>query len=131
MPSGLADLVTGAPAGSDANANDVDGLTSARSRQIDLGGGRWTVSFRFTFAHDAGASSADYLRLSVVHGSTTTPLWTTLGKAAERNARWRTKAFSLSAYAGQQIRLLFEAVDGDADNIVEAAIDDLRVYQTP
>jgi aminopeptidase S len=131
VPSGLSALVTGAAAGANANANDVDGLTTATSPTIHLRSGPWTLRFRYTFAHNAAATSADYLRLSVVAGGTTTPVWTLAGKSSERNARWRTKKLSLSAWAGQDIRLLVEANDGAADNIVEAALDDMRVYRTP
>ena len=131
VPSGLSALVTGALGGGSANANDVDGLTTATSPTIHLGSGPWTLRLRYTFAHNAAATSADYLRVSVVAGGTTTPVWTLLGKPSERNARWRTKKLSLSAWAGQDVRLLIEANDGGADNIVEAALDDMRIYRTP
>jgi aminopeptidase S len=129
--SGEAALVSGALAGAGANANDLDGTTTAESPPIDLGSGSWTVKFRFAFAHDAASSADDRLRLSVVQGGSATPMWTASGKPSERNATWTTKTFSLSAYAGQTIRLRFIAVDGAADNLVEAAIDNVRVYQTP
>jgi aminopeptidase S len=87
------------------------------------------VKFRFTFAHDAAATPADYLRLGIVRGGSTNAIWTASGKSAERNAAWTTKTFSLTAYAGQTIRLKFTAVDGAADSLVEAAIDNVRVYQ--
>lgn len=131
VPSGQMLLVTGAAAGANANANDVDGSTSALSPRISLGKGDWRVRFRFTFAHDASASGADFLRLSVVAGSTTTTLWTAWGKPTERNARWRTRTLNLAAWAGRDIRLLLQATDGAADNILEAAVDDVRVYRAP
>jgi hypothetical protein len=131
VPSGLSALVTGAAAGANANANDVDGSTTALSPIFRLGGGAWTLRFRYTFAHSAAATIADYLRVSVVAGATTTPIWTLAGKSSERNARWRTKKLSLSAWAGQNVRLLIEARDGAADTIVEAALDDMRIYRTP
>lgn len=129
--SGMAELVTGASAGPSADANDVDGTTTALSPRFTLGGGDWRVRLRFTFGHDAASSAADFLRLSVVSGSTTTPIWTLPGKPSERNARWRTKTFSLDDWAGKRIRLLLVASDGGTDNIVEAAIDDVRVFRVP
>lgn len=130
-PSGEAALVSGASAGANANANDIDGLTSALSPPVELGNGAWTVRFRFTFAHDRAATSADFVRLIVVRGGTRTRIWKLNGNSTERNAKWRTRTLNLSAFAGQTIRLLFEARDGAADNIVEVAIDDVRVYRTP
>lgn len=129
--SGESALVTGAPAGGDASAFDVDGTTTATSGPIQLGSGKWKVKFRFTFAHDALSSADDKLRLSVVRGSTVTNIWTAKGKPAERNAAWTTKTFSLNAFAGQTIRLRFTAVDGATDNLVEAAIDNVRVFSAP
>ena len=130
-PSGESVLVTGALAGSNANANDVDGLTSALSPQTELGAGAWRVRFRFTFAHDAAATSADFVRLVVVRGGTRTQIWRASGKPAERNAKWRTRKLDLSAFAGQSIQLVFEVQDGAGDNVVEASVDDIRVFQAP
>jgi carboxypeptidase T len=128
--SGQQDLVTGAAAGGVA-ANDVDGgVTSTLSPDFHLGSGNWALRFSFTFAHDAAATSADYLRVSVVDGATVTPIWTAAGASANRNARWRQKSVSLNTWAGSTIQLLVQASDGGVDNVVEAAIDDVRVYQT-
>jgi hypothetical protein len=38
---------------------------------------------------------------------------------------------SLDAYAGQTVRLLFEACDCAATSLVEAVVDDVRVYKVP
>jgi hypothetical protein len=123
-------LVTGATRGASANANDLDGLTSVRSPQFDVGGpssNGWKVRFRYTFAHAANASSADYLRL-LVDGD---EVWRTGGATSERNAAWQLVTLSLDAYAGQNVRLTFEACDCASDSLVEAAVDDVRVYQVP
>ncbi len=127
--SGQADLVTGRTTGGAVDANDVDGVTTALSPDIRLGSGAWRLTFNYTFAHDAAATNADFLRFSVVRGSTVTPIWTLSGQAANRNARWLTRKMDLTAWAGQSIQLLIEARDGGTDNIVEAAIDDLRVFK--
>ncbi|HEY8135581.1 MAG TPA: M14 family zinc carboxypeptidase [Candidatus Limnocylindrales bacterium] len=123
-------LVTGAARGASANANDLDGLTSVRSPQFDLGGSSssgWRVQFRYTFAHAANSSSADYLRL-LVDGQ---EVWRSSGAASERKASWGLATVSLDAYAGQTVRLLFEACDCAATSLVEAVVDDVRVYKVP
>ena len=129
VTSGQADLVTGRAAGATVDADDVDGTTSVLSPRIELGPGGWRLAFRYTFAHDAAATNADFLRVSVVRGSTITPIWTLSGQALNRNARWLTRKLALNSWAGQNIKLLIEARDGGVDNIVEAAIDDLRVFK--
>jgi hypothetical protein len=131
--SGRAALVTGLARGGSATANDVDGgTTSALSPTVRLGAGAWTLRFRFTFAHNAAAGASDYLRVSVVeNGNVVTPVWTVTGAPANRNAAWSTASVPLDAWAGQTVRLLVEANDGNSDNIVEAAVDDLRVFSTP
>jgi hypothetical protein len=37
----------------------------------------------------------------------------------------------LDEFAGQSVRVTVEATDGAADSLVEAGIDDVRVYQAP
>jgi carboxypeptidase T len=128
--SGEDTLVTGAAAGASAGANAVDGTTSVLSPEITLGSGRWTLKFKFSFAHNAASTAADYLRVSVVHGGSTTTLWAVRGQASNRNGRWRGKSFSLDAYAGQGVQLLITA-SGAAGHLVEAELDDVRVFQTP
>lgn len=123
-------LVTGAVRGANANANDLDGLTSVRSPQFDLGGpssSGWRVQFRYTFGHGANSSAADYLRL-LVDGQ---EVWRSSGAASERNATWQLVTVSLDAHAGQTVRLVFEACDCAANSLVEAVVDDVRVYQVP
>jgi carboxypeptidase T len=130
--SGEADLVTGATAGSTANSNDVDGgLTSILSPPIKLAAGSWTLDFNYTFAHDTLATSADFMRIRVVSGTTRATVFSVAGAATERNAVWTNVRRSLDAYAGKTVRLLVEAADTGADSLLEAAIDDLRVYTTP
>ena len=109
--SGLASLVTGATTGGSVTANDVDGgVTSALSPEIRLGSPGstgWTLSFRYTFAHNALAKTGDQLRIKV-NGTT---VFVQSANGTHRNADWATATVSLDAYAGQTIRLLVEAVD--------------------
>ena len=129
--SGMADLVTGAAAGAAANADDVDGgVTTARSPALTLGSPAstgWALEFEYTFAHNAQASAADFLRISV-NG---TVVFTQTGFAGNRNAVWTPVSLNLDAFAGQTVHIHVQAADGGPDSLVEAAIDDIRVYQQP
>ena len=128
---GKAALVTGAKAGAKAGSNDLDGgVTSARSPAVQLGTSGstgWTLDFRYTFAHDARSSAADYLRVSV-NGTT---VFEADGSATNANAAWTEATVNLDAFAGQQVRVLVQAADGGPDSLVEAAVDDVRIYQAP
>ncbi len=127
--SGLAELVTGAAAGSSAQANDLDGgATSAQSPAFKLGGRRskgWTLDFEYTFAHNKKATSADYLRV-LVNGS---EVFRVAGNGANQNAVWTHATVGLDAFAGQTIRVTIEAADAGADSLVEAEVDDVRLYR--
>jgi hypothetical protein len=127
-PSGMAALVTG-PRGGKVNANDLDGgLTSVLSPPFTLAnGGGWKLEFQYRFAHGPTADSADFLRVSV-NGDV---LFIQEGIAEDRNGAWAPVSLDLDAYAGQTVRLLFEAADGGADTLVEASVDDVRVYRQP
>jgi len=123
--SGEDALVTGATAA----AGDVDGgTTSVQSPLVRLGEAGttgWTLDFRYTFAHDARATSTDYLRV-LADG---TEVFRVAGNGVNQYAAWTHAQVSLDAFAGQSVRLTIEAADNGADALVEAAVDDVRVYQ--
>src|SRR4029450_2348182 len=97
---GTFDLVTGATAGASAGANDVDGgTTTLLSPSITLPTGTLTLGFSWYLAHLNNSSSADYFRVRIVSGSTTTTLFTQTGAASDRAAAWQTASVNLSAYA--------------------------------
>jgi carboxypeptidase T len=130
--SGRRALVTGATAGARASSNDVDGgSTTIRSRAISLPAdptdlGRLT--FWWTFAHNAKASADDALRVIVeAEDGTPTTVFEVLGSPVARTATWRDATIDLDPWAGEAIHLVIEAVDGGSGNIVEAAIDDVRI----
>ena len=129
--SGQAALVTGAKAGANANKYDLDGgVTSVQSPSVGLGSSGstgWMLGFRYSFAHDARSSAADYLRVSV-NGTT---VFEADGSATNVNAAWADETVSLDAFAGQQVHVLVQAADGGPDSLVEAAVDDVRIYQAP
>ena len=127
--AGSNDLVTGRLAGSAAGDYDVDGgVTSARSPAVTLpSSGTLTLSLAWYLAHGSNSSSADYLRVSVVHNGGTTVLLTQTGAAANRNASWAVANLNLTPYAGQSVRILVEAADASGASLVEAAVDNVTI----
>ncbi len=130
--SGSKALVTGAAAGSSASAGDVDGgTTTVRSRAIALPADPADVgalTLRYVFAHNAASTADDAFRVLVeAEDGTLTPVFERLGDAVDRDAAWSSMSASVDAWAGQSIHLVLEAVDGGADNLVEAAVDDVRI----
>ena len=124
-------LVTGAAAGSSAGANDLDGgVTTIRSPAITLPTGTLTLTFSAYLAHLNNATSADYLRVRVVSGSTSTTVFTQTAAASTRAAAWSPATVNLSAYAGQTVNLLVEAADAGTASLIEAAVDDMRIIQS-
>jgi aminopeptidase S len=125
---GSFDLVTGASAGSSAGANDVDGgTTTILSPSITLPTGTLTLSFSWYLSHLSNATSADYVRIRVVAGSTTTTVFTQSAAASDRAASWTTGSADLSSFAGQSIRLSVEAADASTASLVEAAVDNVKI----
>jgi len=129
--SGTNDLVTGATAGADAGANDIDGgTTSIRSPAITLpSSGTLTLRFQWYLAHGANASSADFFRVTIV-GSTTSVVFTQAGAATNRNGAWALNSVNISSFAGQTVRILIEAADASGASLVEAGVDDVTVVQS-
>ena len=130
--SGSSDLVTGAAAGSSAASNDVDGgRTTIRSRSIVLPEdptAYGALTFLYSFAHSATATTADWFRVKVEDESgTLTTVFERLGAPVDRDAAWRSAAVSLEDWAGQAIHIVVEARDGAHGNLVEAAVDDIRI----
>ena len=136
--SGTNGLVTGRLAGANPNDHDVDdGVTSIQSSGIALPATTepLTLYFHWYLAHLANATSADYFRVSVVvdpsllgkAGATVIPVFTQTGTPSDRSASWKCSAVDLSDYAGQSIRLRFEAADLATSSLIEAGVDDIRI----
>ncbi|WP_430783385.1 M28 family metallopeptidase [Actinoplanes sp. G11-F43] len=125
-------LVTGATAGSSAGANDLDGgISSITSPAITLpSSGTLTLGLSWYLAHLNNATSADYLRIRVVAGSTTTTLLTQTAAATNKAAAWTTATANLTPYAGQSIRIQVEAADAGTASLVEAAVDNLVITRS-
>jgi Zn-dependent metalloprotease len=129
--SGLNDLVTGRLAGAGAGDNDIDsGTTSIRSPGITLPAtGNLVLSFNFYLAHGSNATSADFLRVRIVSGTTTTTVFQRLGAAQNVNGAWALTSVNLNSFAGQTINILIEAADASTASLVEAGVDDVRIIR--
>ncbi|MEV6963824.1 metallophosphoesterase [Hamadaea sp. NPDC051192] len=126
--SGTGCLVTGRLAGSSYGANDLDGgVTSIRSPLITLPAGSSTLSLKYNLAHGDNSSADDYLRVSVVDGTTVTVVVQRLGSATEVAGAWQTATADLSAYAGRSIRLLVSVADAGTGSLLEAQVDDIAI----
>ncbi|TYC06556.1 zinc carboxypeptidase [Micromonospora sp. WP24] len=123
------DLVTGRLAGTGAGDYDLDGgVTSAQSPAVTLpAAGTLTLSLAWYLAHGSNSSSADYLRVSVVHGGGTTTLLNQAGAATNRNGSWAVANLNLTPYAGQSVRIVVQAADASGASLVEAAVDNVTI----
>jgi hypothetical protein len=132
-PSGRAAFVTGRLAGDRPSAYDLDGRTTIRSPRITLPGtSGQRLTFRWFLGHAASATSADHLR-AIVEGQDggQTVVWERTGTPATVAGAWQSAAVALDAWAGQTIRIRFEAVDGAAASTIDAGVDDIRVTRPP
>ena len=130
-PSGARAFVTGAPAGTSANANDLDGRTTIRSPAIDLAAGLGQrLTFAYVFAHSAASTSADSLRAIVERADgSLVQVFGIPGRPVDVDGAWRSVSVSLDAFAGQSVHLRFVANDGGPNNLLEVELDDIRVTQ--
>jgi aminopeptidase S len=85
------------------------------------------LSFSFYLAHGSNASNADFLRVSIVSGATTTVVFQRLGAATDVDGVWASTSASLNAFAGQTVTIRIEAADASTASLVEAGIDDVRI----
>ncbi|MEV3977068.1 M14 family zinc carboxypeptidase [Nonomuraea sp. NPDC049758] len=130
--SGTNDLVTGRLAGAAAGDYDLDGgVSSIQSPPITLPStGTLSLSLSWYLAHGSNASSADYFRVRVVGGTTTT-VFQQAGAATNRDGAWAVATADLTAYAGQTVRVLIDAADASGASLVEAGVDDVKITQQP
>ena len=133
-PSGVNALVTGPLAGASAGVNDIDGgVTTIQSPAITLPTGTLNLTFSFYLAHGTNSSSADFFRAFVVNAAgTATQVFQELGAADDDDAAYVTTApINLNAFAGQTVRIRFQAADAATASLVEAAVDDVIITRQP
>jgi aminopeptidase S len=123
-------LITGLSAGSWAGAYDVDGgLTSMQSPQITLPAGRITLTFRSYFAF-SGATSADYFRVRIARADgTAQTIYQETATGSAKGAVWTGRSLELSGFAGQAIRIRFEANDRVSGSYIEAGVDNVAIVR--
>ena len=128
VPSGSRALVTGAAAGSTSNSYDVDGITSIRGPLVGLAATTGSLTFRYYFAHASNSSSADYFRAFVEReDGSRTLVRQELGAANDDGPVWSTISVPMARWAGEKVRIVFEAADVSTGSTVEAAVDDVRI----
>jgi hypothetical protein len=127
--SGMRALVTGRLAGSGASARDLDGgVTTIRSTPIVLPEAVGPLTFRYYLAHDAQGSADDWLRVWVESADgTRTVVLEELGGPRDDDAAWASASVPMAPWAGQTVRIVIGAADGGRGNLVEAAVDDVRI----
>lgn len=126
--SGSRALVTGGAAGTTANSYDVDGITSVRGPLVQLGATTGSLTFQYYFAHASNSSSADYFRAYVEReDGSRTLVRQELGAANDDKPIWSSVMVSMAPWAGEKVRIVFEAADRSTASTVEAAVDDVRI----
>ena len=128
-PSGVNALVTGPLAGAAAGTHDIDGgVTSVQSPAITLPSGALSLSFSYYLAHGTNATSADFFRAFVVNASgTATQVFQELAATDDDDAAYATQTVDISAFAGQTVRIRFQAADAATASLVEAAVDNVTI----
>ncbi|MFQ5600819.1 MAG: PKD domain-containing protein [Candidatus Krumholzibacteriia bacterium] len=131
-PAGTTCLVTGNANPSDnIGVNDIDGgRTTMRSPIIDLSTAQDPVlSFWFWYTNNAGASPGRdtfTVDLSDDGGSS----WVTARTVHSAHHFWREHQVRISDFVGltNNVRVRFRAADEGSGSLVEAAVDDVRIF---
>jgi subtilisin family serine protease len=132
VPHGSLVAVTGAAAGGSAGVNDVDGGgTIITSPSISLpGSGDVNLVYEWTFAHLNNATNADFFRVSIISGGSTTVVHNVLGAASNRSGSWSTANISLNQFRGQSVQIRVEVADNATASLIEGAIDNVRIISS-
>jgi glucose/arabinose dehydrogenase len=123
-------LITGLTAGAAVGTNDLDGgVTSILSPPIALpAGATLSLSFQFYFAHLGNSSTDDFFRASIVGPTgTSTMVFEERGSTAVDAAAWAPRTVNLTTFAGQTVRIRFEAADAGTGSLVEAGVDAVTI----
>lgn len=129
--------VTGnAAVGAGVGTNDIDtGFTTLVSPAIDLSsGGNPIITYRRWFSNNAGANpNVKTMRVEISNNNGAT--WTTaetVGPTTQNSGGWLLGTInvqSLFPTLGSQVRVRFVPDDTGTGSVVEAAVDDFRVYR--
>ncbi|OPC77094.1 hypothetical protein B4N89_41745 [Embleya scabrispora] len=128
--SGTNALSTGARAGAEYGANDLDGgASSVRSPAITLPAGATAPNLRFSYNLATGDNSGadDHFRVRVLDGTQATTVFERNGTATEVAGTWQVANVDLSAFAGRTVRVEIEAADAGTASLIEAQVDDVTI----
>lgn len=130
-PEGTRCFVTGnGPVGGGLGDADVDGgITTLTSPVFDGSHPEARISYWRWYSNDTGAApNADSMPVQISNDGGVT--WVLLEEVTENANAWVQKTFRIADYVQPtaQVRLRFIARDLDAGSVVEAAVDDVRVY---
>ncbi|MCF6264533.1 MAG: putative Ig domain-containing protein [Xanthomonadales bacterium] len=128
-------------AGSSPQYIDLDGTTTIQSPSITIpSSGDSTLRFYYFMGSYSAGWNNDYFEVQIVAGGQVQTLWrNTAPSGVSVPSEWAEKTINLNAYAGQNIKVRFKAVDGNyyrgyphfryfGDNqVFEVGFDDIRV----
>jgi glucose/arabinose dehydrogenase len=123
-------FITGLWGGNAVGSADVDeGMTSVQSPTMTLPeSGLINLNFSYYFAHNNNARTSDYFRVFVVDASGTAHLmFAREGQNQVVQGVWTPAVVNLSGFAGETVRLRFEAADEANGSIIEAGFDNVTV----
>jgi carboxypeptidase T len=98
--------------------------------RIDVPNPTGDLSFRYFFAHASNSSEMDFFRAYIeTSDGHRTVVTEERGSAKNDPPAWLGTRVSLAPWAGQSIRIVFEAADRGPASTVEAAVDDVKVWR--
>lgn len=128
--SGSLCFVTGQGAvGAAAGAADVDGgTTTLVSPALDCSDPESVISYARWYSNDLGAApNSDSMPIEISSNGTT---WVQLESVTENLNAWATKSFRVADYVApsSSVRIRFVARDLGSGSLVEAGVDEVRVF---
>ncbi len=103
-------------------------MTTVRSAPVVLPDEVGSLTFRFYLAHSGNASSNDFFRAFVEdEAGVRTLVRQELGAANIDLPSWATASIPMTPWAGQTVRIVFQAADRGGASTIEAAVDDVRI----
>jgi hypothetical protein len=133
-PDGTLAWITGAAAGINLNANDVDATTTLTSPRLDTTppadrpNAEAVISYARWYSNNQGPRpNSDEMPVLISNDDGQT--WTTLETVTENAGAWVRRSFRVSDVITptDAVRVRFIAQDTDFGSIVEAGVDDLRI----
>jgi aminopeptidase S len=87
-----------------------------------------TLRFRYYVGFLANATNEDFFRVRIIgNNGVIAALFTRRGNGSKVPGVWTSQSVNLSAWAGQTVRIRFEAADLGAISLVEAGVDNVEI----